>query len=175
MKGKKLHYSDDKFLEYYYDREAGGELGGHLLSCQLCGSHYLKMQRTLDDIRSALGEEVETHWGAQRQRIMTRLHEPVKQTPAMPWRQFAPIAVAMLIVVGLIFSFNSGQDRASLDNYYLKLSHNDDLLLDEIDNLMERPLSQSMDSINFWMDLADQYEKSGALELLFRKASHAET
>lgn len=176
MRKKKVHYSEEKFLEYYYDREAAGEeFGEHLLSCPACGGHYLELERSLDNIKSAFQDEREIHWEAQRQRIMARLQEPEKPAYMVPWRKLAPLTVAILIAVGLIFSLNPGKEKLPMDDYYARLSQDDDLLLREVQNLVNRPLSESLDTINFWMNLAEQEAPSGSLSPPKRRVNNEAT
>jgi hypothetical protein len=158
MRKNRPHYPDEKFLEYYYDREAVEEgFGEHLLRCPECSDRYLELERSLDGIKTAFREGREAHWNAQRQRIMDRLEETENPAPAMPWRKLAPLAAAALITITLIFSLNpkSGVPPVT-DEYYSRLSRNDDLLLQEMQDLMDRPLTESLSTINFWMDRVEQ-------------------
>ncbi len=168
---KKLHYSEEKFLDYYYRREAAEEgFGEHLLSCSICDDYYRKLERSLDEIKSVFQEGQETDWGAQRGRIMARVRESERPPLAIPWRKLAPMAAAVLIAVGLIFSWNPGEERHLKDAYYIKLSHNDELLINEVQDLMNKPLSESLETINFWMDYAEQGDQSSLPRLPVRSA-----
>lgn len=170
---RKLHYPERKFLDYYYSPEAHREdLGRHLLSCPQCSSYYYELERFLNDLKSAFSEEHEIDWGLQRRHISAKLRGLEGASYAIPWRKIAPLAAAILISVGLIFSLNDGKNKPPTDEYSLALSQNDDLLIKEVQNLMNRPLSETMETINFWMDLAEQGEQSGSLSPAFRSASY---
>ena len=170
---RKLHYPERKFLDYYYSPDAHREdLGRHLLSCPPCRSHYHELERFLNNLKSAFSEEREIDWGLQRRHILAKLREPEGACYVIPWRKIAPVAAAILISVGLIFSLNDGKSKPPADEYSLTLSQNDDLLIKEVQNLMNRPLSETMETINFWMDLAEQGEQSGSLSPAFRSAGY---
>jgi len=168
---KKLHYDEKKFLEYYYDPGAYEDsIGRHLMSCNECNSYYRELERFFTDVKSAFSEEPEINWEAQRRRITARLEETEKHSYAIPWLKLAPLAAAIIISVGLLFSFNGEKRIATTDDYYTSSGQSDELLLREIQNLIDKPLSDSMKTINFWMDWAEQGEQSGSLNIPVRSA-----
>ena len=163
MSRKRPHYPDRKSVEYYYDGEAAvGGFEEHLRNCAVCNGRYLELQRSLDHIKEVFRAEGEAGRDAQSHRILAGIEELEKPAPVLPWRKLAPLTAAILITIGLLFSLNPKGDKPSADDYYVRLDRNDDLLIREMQNLMDLTLTESLGTINFWMDRVEQRDQSGS-------------
>lgn len=99
------HVSEQQLVLYYYgEAEQPQEIKSHLAACNLCGTEYSKIERTLAQVEPIVAPEPDANY---EQKLWYRLQPQIaKQAAASPWTLFPKLgwigAVAALVIAAFL-------------------------------------------------------------------------
>ena len=151
MNDERKHLLQEDLIEYFY-RESPDheEIKKHLQECQGCNEKYLNLQSSMEKISNNYKGDF---WAKQRDCIMSEVGRMQKGRKSL-WAWWLRPAFAVTILAFLLIGLYSRLNHAPV--IYTQKDATEEMLLEQIVELNDQPLTPLLDYLDFQEEEEDQ-------------------
>ncbi|MGA1867286.1 MAG: hypothetical protein ACMUJM_01950 [bacterium] len=163
MKSKDNHIDQDQFIEYFYEESPNSrEIEDHLRVCQRCHERYLDLKRDMQSISDHFKHDF---WRIQQRRIMSKISQIQESKTALWVRFLKPAFIGAVLIIlfgGIYFGIYFRSHDAS--RMYTENDRIEEIFLEKVSQLVNQPLTTSLDYLDFQEEDTEETEFPEYLE-----------